>query len=79
MVFMGLGELPKEYNRKVHGPYGKKDAPLAEVKVGELPKWLARRNYSPTAMGRCFSRGYWRWSHKFMQPRNAGMAPYIQV
>jgi hypothetical protein len=21
MGFMGLGELPKEYNRKVHGPY----------------------------------------------------------
>jgi hypothetical protein len=21
MGFMGLGELPREYNRKVHGPY----------------------------------------------------------
>jgi hypothetical protein len=21
MGFMGLGDLPKEYNRKIHGPY----------------------------------------------------------
>ncbi len=55
------------------------DTPLSEVKVGELPKWFARRNFSPTAMGRCASRAYWRWNHKFMQPRNAGIAGYVQV
>ena len=34
---MGFGELPKEYNKAVHGPYdpaifyGKKDTPLGQV------------------------------------------------
>ena len=34
---LGLGELPKEYNKAVHGPYdpaifyGKKDTPLSQV------------------------------------------------
>jgi hypothetical protein len=34
---LGLGELPKEYNKAVHGPYdpavfyGKKDVPLSQV------------------------------------------------
>ena len=85
MGFMGLGDLPKEYNRKIHGPYdpavfyGKKDTPLGETKLGELPKWLSHRNYSPIAMGRCLSRSYWRWQHKYMQPKYAGLTPFIQV
>ena len=34
---MGLGELPKAYNKAIHGPYdpavfyGKKDVPLGQV------------------------------------------------
>merc|ERR1711936_533124 len=53
----GLGELPKEYNIKVHGPYdpavyyGPKDTPLGQVKVKELPGWLARRGKGPIAVG----------------------------
>merc|ERR1711990_685042 len=59
----GLGELPKEYNLKVHGPYdpavyyGPKDTPLGQVKVKELPGWLARRGKGPIAIGRATSRG----------------------
>ena len=85
MGFFGLGELPKEYNRKIHRPYdpatyyGKKDPSLAETKVGELPKWLSRRSFTPTAAGRCVSRAYWRWSHKFVQPRYTGIVSLVQV
>merc|ERR1712018_302594 len=57
---LGLGELPKEYNPKVHGPYdpsvyyGPKDKALGNVKLTELPGWLARRNmYSPQWRGQC--------------------------
>ena len=59
--------------------YVSEDTPLGETKLGDLPKWLSRRNYSPTAMGRCVSRAYWRWQHKYMQPRYAGLTPAIQV
>nr|ACO10427.1 ATP synthase subunit f, mitochondrial [Caligus rogercresseyi] len=81
----GIGELPKEYNRAVHGPYdpavfyGKKDTKLADVKIKELPGWLSRRSLSPVAMGRAVSRGYWRWAHKYYFPRNAGAAAFIQA
>jgi len=80
----GLGELPKEYNKAVHGPYdpaifyGKKDIPLSQVKLYQLPAWLARRNPSPTAMARAVSRGYWRWNHKYVLPRNSGLTPALQ-
>ena len=85
MGLFGLGELPKEYNRKIHGPYdpavyyGKKDTPLGETKVADLPKWFARRSFTPTAAGRSVSRAYWRWAHKFMQPKYTGIVPVVQV
>nr|ALS04132.1 mitochondrial ATP synthase subunit f [Acartia pacifica] len=81
----GLGQLPKEYNKAIHGPYdpaiyyGKKDIPLSQVKMYQLPAWLARRNPSPVAMGRAVSRAYWRWSHKYIQPRNATITGPIQA
>merc|ERR1711978_188440 len=80
----GIGELPKEYNLKVHGPYdpavyyGPKDTPLGQVKVKELPGWLARRGKSPVAMGRACSRAYWRWCHKYVFPTRSGLAAPLQ-
>merc|ERR1712029_1179296 len=53
---LGLGECPPGYNPKVHGPYdpainyGKKDIPLGQVKISELPGWLARRNWTPAGI-----------------------------
>ena len=69
---MPLGELPKGYNKAVHGPYdpaifyGKKDVPLGTVKLQDVPSWLSRRNMTPTAMGQALSRAYWR----FVSPLN---------
>eukprot|EP00090_Calanus_glacialis_P004909 TRINITY_DN136_c0_g1_i1.p1 TRINITY_DN136_c0_g1~~TRINITY_DN136_c0_g1_i1.p1 ORF type:complete len:109 (-),score=22.64 TRINITY_DN136_c0_g1_i1:262-588(-) len=82
---MVLGELPKEYIKSVHGPYdpaifyGKKDAPMGQVKLAELPAWLARRNPSPVAIGRAMSRAYWRWNHKYALPKYCGLTPLIQM
>lgn len=65
-IKMGLGELPKEYNKAVHGPYdpavfyGKKDVPLGQVKLQDVPAWFSRRNKSPTAAVQAMSRAYWR-------------------
>ena len=85
LIMMGLGELPKEYNKAVHGPYdpavfyGKKDVPLGEVKLQELPKWFSRRNMSPEGIGRAMSRAYWRWNHKYCLPKYCGMTPFLQT
>merc|ERR1712080_193600 len=84
----GLGELPKEYNPKVHGPYDpavyygpryKGYKSFGEVKLGELPSFLASRNKSPAGIGRAMSRAYWRWSHKYVLPKYTGLAPCIQL
>ena len=82
---MGLGELPEGYNKKIHGPYnpsifyGKKDIPLAEAKIGELPGWLARKSMNPISWGRAVSRAYWRWNFKYAAPRYSGMIPVYQL
>lgn len=80
-----IGGYPKEFNAKVHGPYdpaifyGKRDIPLAEVKMNELGSWLRRRNKSPRAMVQAISRAYWRWNHKYVLPKYSGIAPIAQV
>ncbi|CAH1397341.1 unnamed protein product [Nezara viridula] len=82
---MGFGDYPAEYNPKVHGPYdparyyGKPDTPFGQVKLGEISSWLMRRNKNPSAfMGVC-SRAWWRWQHKYAQPKRAGVAAYMQL
>jgi len=83
---MVFGNLPPEYNKAVHGPYdpavfyGKKDLPLREVKVYQLPAWLLRRQfYNPIAYGRAVSRAYWRWNHKYQLPKHCGLTPMLQL
>ncbi|KAK9500645.1 hypothetical protein O3M35_001873 [Rhynocoris fuscipes] len=80
---MALGDYPIEYNPKVHGPYdparyyGKPDTPFGEVKLGELGSWFARRNKSPQAVAGAVSRAMWRWQHKYLHPKRAGMAAFL--
>ncbi|KAK9744736.1 Mitochondrial F1F0-ATP synthase, subunit f [Popillia japonica] len=82
---MGIGDYPAEYNAKVHGPYdparfyGKPDTPFGQVRLGEIGSWLARRNKHPSAIAGAFSRAWWRWQHKYVQPKRAGIAPFFQL
>ena len=55
------------------------DTPLAQVKVGEITSWLARREKSPRAAIAAISRAWWRWNHKYVQPKRAGIAPAFQI
>ncbi|XP_054282805.1 putative ATP synthase subunit f, mitochondrial [Macrosteles quadrilineatus] len=82
---MAFGDYPAEYNPKVHGPYdparyyGKPDTPFGQVKVGELGQWFGRRNKSPQSMIAAVSRAWWRWQHKYYQPKYAGIAGPLQI
>ncbi|XP_013118702.1 putative ATP synthase subunit f, mitochondrial [Stomoxys calcitrans] len=82
---MAFGDYPAEYNPKVHGPYdparfyGKADVPFGQVKLGELGAWFGRRNKTPNAMAGAMSRAWWRWNHKYVQPKRAGIAPFFQI
>ncbi|EDV57035.1 putative ATP synthase subunit f, mitochondrial [Drosophila erecta] len=82
---MAFGDYPAEYNPKVHGPYdparfyGKADVPFGQVKLGEIGAWLGRRNKSPNAVAGAVSRAWWRWQHKYVFPKRAGIAPFFQL
>lgn len=82
---MGYGEYPEEYNRKVHGPYdparyyGEKDTPFGEVKLKDLGAWISRRRITPSRIGGAMSRAYWRWQHKYVQPRRCGISSFFQI
>jgi len=83
---LGLGELPKAYNKAIHGPYdpavfyGKADVPLSQVKVYQLPVWLLKKQfYNPIAYVRAGSRAYWRWNHKYSLPKHSGLTPFLQI
>ncbi|XP_015373943.1 PREDICTED: putative ATP synthase subunit f, mitochondrial [Diuraphis noxia] len=81
--FNGIGDYPAEYNPRVHGPYdparfyGTPHTPFSELKLCEVPQWLKCRNKSPKSMAGLFSRAYWRWSHRYVQPKRTTVAPLI--
>lgn len=60
-------------------PSSAADVPLAQVKIAELGAWFGRRNKSPQAMAGAMSRAWWRWQHKYVQPKRAGIAPMFQL
>ena len=82
---LGIGEYPPEFNPKVHGPYypdrfyGKPDTAFSQVKLGELPGWLKRRNYSPVAMARAVDRGIWRWQLRWFNSKHRVMSGMVQA
>ena len=49
------------------------------MKIGEIGAWIGRRNKSPQAMMGAVSRAWWRWQHKYVQPKKAGIAPMFQL
>ncbi|EFN84570.1 putative ATP synthase subunit f, mitochondrial [Harpegnathos saltator] len=80
-----IGGYPDAYDPVEHGPYdparfyGKPDTPFLDLKLKDIPAWLGRREKTPRAfMGAC-SRAFWRWQHKYIQPRKGGIAPFFQV
>lgn len=85
LLELGIGQYPPEYNRKIHGSYdparyyGKEDKALGDVKLGEIVGWINRRNKTPQAAMGVISRAWWRWQHKYMQPKRAGVAGLLQL
>merc|ERR1712034_169318 len=80
-----IGRYPKEFNPKVHGPfvtgrfYGKPDTAFSDVKLGELGKWLSRRDMGPGSGARALGRLYGRWMHRWMWVKKPTFAPLAQV
>ncbi|EZA58664.1 hypothetical protein DMN91_009511 [Ooceraea biroi] len=79
-----IGGYPAAYDPARHGPYdparyyGKPDTAFMDLKLSEIPAWISRRQKSPGAFMSLCSRAFWRWQHKYIQPKRAGIAPLLQ-
>ncbi|XP_022092482.1 ATP synthase subunit f, mitochondrial-like isoform X1 [Acanthaster planci] len=51
---------------------------LSEVKLGQLPRWLASCSFSPFSMWGAVIRGKNRYYHKYVNVRKTGVAPVGQ-
>ncbi|XP_065210428.1 putative ATP synthase subunit f, mitochondrial [Planococcus citri] len=80
-----FGDYPAAYNPRVHGPYdparyyGKPDTPFGQVKLGELGAWFSRRDKSVRGAAGLWSRAFWRWQHKYVQPKRVTGAWVLQT
>lgn len=78
-----FGNYPAEYNRAVHGPYypfvnyGPRDTPIQDVKLGEMKKWLARRNYAPYAIVGAITRTYYKWHFNWFETRLGSPSKFV--
>ncbi|XP_066496436.1 ATP synthase subunit f, mitochondrial [Tiliqua scincoides] len=50
-----------------------KDKKLMDVKLGQLPTWLAARDYSPMGIASGCRRGYDRFVKKYIDVRKGGI------
>ncbi|RCN39576.1 hypothetical protein ANCCAN_14474 [Ancylostoma caninum] len=66
-----IGLFDKRWNKNIHGPYchhryyGKLDTKLFDVKLADLPAWIARREKTPSAFYNEFMRNIWRVHNKW--------------
>ncbi|KRY36893.1 Thymidylate kinase [Trichinella spiralis] len=80
-----FGLLPKEYNKKIHGPYcpwryyGKKDTNIFDVKLADFSAWMSRRDTSARGIMAAMSRGYYLWIYYWFSPRVANVAPLCHL
>ncbi|XP_014484384.1 PREDICTED: putative ATP synthase subunit f, mitochondrial [Dinoponera quadriceps] len=85
MEKFNIGGYPAAYDPVKHGPYdparyyGKCDTPFLDLKLKDIPAWFGRREKTPRAFVGVCSRAFWRWQHKYVQPKKCGVAPFFQV
>lgn len=83
-----FGNLPKEYDKAVHGPFyawrdyrnKPKDLDFKDVKLGEMRAWLARREKTPTAVIQTISRYANLYSFKWVDTKFGSFSKsFLQV
>ncbi|XP_072043776.1 ATP synthase subunit f, mitochondrial-like [Amphiura filiformis] len=55
------------------------ELPLREVKVGQLPKWLASLNYRPSGVMGAFWRGVDRYNAKYVNVIKGNATPVFHI
>ncbi|XP_047921234.1 ATP synthase subunit f, mitochondrial isoform X1 [Anser cygnoides] len=60
-------------------PVPLKDMKLLDVKLGQLPTWLAMRDFTPGGIGGALRRGYERYYNKYINVRKGGLGGISMV
>ncbi|NXY19025.1 ATPK synthase, partial [Atrichornis clamosus] len=56
-----------------------KDMKLMDVKLGQLPSWLAMRDFTPGGIMGAMRKGYERYYNKYINVRKGGIAGISMV
>ncbi|KAJ7395664.1 Pentatricopeptide repeat-containing protein 1, mitochondrial [Pitangus sulphuratus] len=56
-----------------------KDTKLMDVKLGQLPSWLAMRDFTPGGIAGAFRRGYDRYYNKYINVKKGGLGGVSMV
>uniref|UniRef100_A0A8C5QVV4 ATP synthase F(0) complex subunit f, mitochondrial n=1 Tax=Leptobrachium leishanense TaxID=445787 RepID=A0A8C5QVV4_9ANUR len=55
------------------------DKRLLDIKVGQLPTWLAGRDFTPNGVLGAFRQGYYRYHNKYINVRKGGIGGITMV
>lgn len=56
-----------------------KEKKLMDVKLGELPKWILTRDFTPKGIAGAFQRGYYRYYNKYINVKKGSVAGISMV
>ncbi|XP_038618473.1 ATP synthase subunit f, mitochondrial [Tachyglossus aculeatus] len=62
-----------------NAPVPLKEQRLLNVKLGQLPAWIAMRDFSPRGIGGAFRRGYDRYYSKYIDVKKGGIGGITMV
>ncbi|XP_005289114.1 ATP synthase subunit f, mitochondrial [Chrysemys picta bellii] len=56
-----------------------KDTRLLDVKLGQLPSWIAMRDFTPSGLTGAVRRGYVRYLNKYISVKKGGIGGISMV
>ncbi|CAF4204733.1 unnamed protein product, partial [Adineta steineri] len=80
-----FNEYPRDFNARVHGPYcpwryyGKRDLHFGDVKVGDIPAWIARRDKTPMGIYQGGIRTFWKFYRAYLDNKRPNLIWYTQI
>ncbi|KAM9179433.1 ATP synthase F(0) complex subunit f, mitochondrial [Mergus octosetaceus] len=70
---------PRRSDKMAPVPVPLKDMKLLDVKLGQLPTWLAMRDFTPGGIRGALRRGYERYYNKYINVKKGGLGGISMV
>ncbi|CAF1302780.1 unnamed protein product [Rotaria magnacalcarata] len=80
-----FNEYPRGFNPRVHGPYcpwrhyEKRDLHFGDVKLAEIPAWIARRDKTPMGIYQGGIRTFWKFYRAYLDNKKPNLIWYTQI